>query len=398
MEQINNPYEFYFKSTPQAIDASKINLGQFERIYFESGMGAFYPYGEVYLKDEPGLIADKLVFIEGLIFDTKIGNEDEDYIENQYCWSESQLIDTTISNHLSGTVPFILLDSRYKADVEVSSAYVNQKASDVVQDIAENKLGIDSAKIFISTTKGNDTWYQMNETYQTFLKRLADECAPATKNTSPIVTFINLNGEFYFKSINDFFVTQKSVASFKLKFSEYSSISFDHIQDYDLMFGGMPINFDNYTMKVYSVDSECAYSSVDNTIDNYIYKGSGDKIVLRQELKKHTSTRFLGLNEDSVDATYIQGRTNALFRDTNFGIRMNVVVKFNSKCTAGNIITIEEIESNNADKIVAQEYSGKWLISDDRLLLNKDALYMNLTLIKPSMKMDSDHPFIKEFL
>lgn len=399
MEERLNPYEFYFKSSPLVIDTSKVPLGQFDRIYFESGIGSFYPYGEVYLKDESGIVSDKLIFIEGLTFQVKIGNEDEDYIENSFCWSESQLIDTTLSNHLSGIVPIILIDDHYKNDVEVSKAFVNKKASDVVREIVVDTMGIDTDKVHISETKGVDTWYQMNETNQAFIKRLSNEAISSVNAKSPILTFINTDGHFYFMSIEEMMTTQTSVGSYRLEFSQYASVSFDHLQDYELMFGGMPINFDNYTMKAYKVTDSASYAFTEDKIQDYVYKSSKDKILVREELQKHTSTRYMGIQESTSDQNFIQGKINSEFKDANLAIRMSVVIKFNSKCVAGNIVEIEDIESQDSDKIVAQEYSGKWLITEDKLLLSEEGgLYMNLTLNKPSLTVDSDHPFIKEFL
>lgn len=402
MAQEFNDFQFQFKANPLVLDFSELPMANFRRNYMESDVFSFYPYMEVFFEDELGAIPDRLLFVEGLEIQVKCGFEELGYIEHNYCWSEAQLTDCQVTDHLSGLTSFFLLSKHYHTDYRKSKAWKNKTLSSIAQEIATNDFGIPANKQFISTTDGINDFPQVNETNAQYLKRIADMAYSLNYPKSPFFTFINSQGEFYFMAIEEMFKSQQSVATFKIKMDENQTIDPDIIKRYDVVFGGLPVNKEDYRKKIYYIENTGMYSNETTDINNHFTKEPREKYLLRNQYLPlgQTCTDYwdMGIAETIEDKKIAKGKLNSMYKDSMTSIRKNTVIFFNHLCVAGKLITIE-VDSAFDDKQVATEYSGKWLILKDQLLFgNTEIPYQNLLLCKSGIQVDSNHVFFNDFL
>ena len=394
---LNSEYEFKMKSNPPMIDFNDTPLRNFEKVSLSSSMDTFYSYAEINFKDEMGIIIDKAFFTEGLEFYIKYGNEDYGFLENTFCWSENQVLNAEISGRLSGTNVFIMLDNAYIKDLPRSKSYTNS-ISGIVREVALTELGISSDKIFISETDDSDTWYRYNEDAKSFIKRLSDIAYSKNSNKSPFVTFINTNGEFYFMAISELFSSQQPVETYIFSIEENAVMSKDVITDFNIMMGGLPINYDDYKKKVFSMGADASISNEIFDIKDHFYKEAKEKILVRKDYQDITDYIYLGLAESANDKKLVKGQVNSLYRDSALSYRMEIVIHFNPKCVTGKLINIK-VDSAFEDKQIAGEYSGKWVIIEDDFLVDEEEHpYQRLMLSKSAIKIDTDHPFNKDFI
>lgn len=398
-----SPFRFEFKAEPLVLDFTELPLENFRKVYFESDVFAFFPYGEVGYEDELGTIPDRLLFIEGLEIKIKCGYEDLGYIENDYCWSESQFVDCIVTDHLAGLTNFELLSKQYAKDYKKSKGWKLRRTSDIAREIALNDLQISAEKIFISETDGLNDYPQVNETNRDYLKRIADMSYSRNFPKSPFLTFINSHGEFYFMAIEEMFKKQQSVATFKLKMDINQLIDPEIIKRYDMTFGGMPANKEDYRKKVYSVASTGIYENEITAINEHFTKGPKEKYLLRTQYMpiglEFSDYLNLGIAETPEEKKIVKGKINSLYKDSMTSTRMNIVVSFDHNCVTGKMVEIE-VDSAFEDKQVATEYSGKWLIINDRLMFDgtNKTPYQNLTICKSGIQVDSNHIFYADFL
>lgn len=398
-EEFNN-HRLIFKSTPPAVNFNNLSIRAFPNIYMMSDIFGFYPYGEVTVGDKGGVIINNIVFVEGLKFEFKIGNDEEGYVGHDFFWSEDQINNIQLANIISGDNNFILQSNYANIDVTRSKAWSNQPLSTAVLDIVNNDFNItDTSKINIFNTTGSDTWYQINSKIRDFLWIHREQAYTSNYPYSPYITFINTNGEFYFTCFESLFNEHQPVANYKLSFSETSSIEDDVIQDYDIQFAGYPKNMFNYKKKLYKIGKTGAITSTDNNIENFLSKSGRDKVLIRQQLQEEYSDyELLGIQETTQDECRLNAKRNFSYIDSVLPVRMFCTINFNPKCVTGKLVDLQ-IESSMEDKQILSEFSGKWLIiADEHFMDYSGRPITRINIAKSKMNIDKNHPFYGDFL
>lgn len=393
-------YRLIFKSNPNAINFNNQTLRSFPVIFMMSDIFGFYPYGELTFADSAGVIVDNIVFVEGLKFEFKFGNDEEGYVGHDFYWSEDQINNTRLADNVSGDNIFILKSNYENLDVTRSKAWKDLTLSAAIIDIVNNDFKItDPNKINISATNGIDIWYQINSKIKDFLWVHREQAYSQNYQYSPYVTFINTNGEFYFTCLESLFNEQQPVANYTLSFSETSSLDSDTIKDYNIKFAGTPKNLYKYKQKLYTLGKTGTYTSTDATIENFIASsGKGRTLIDRQLQSDYSDYKFLGLNESQLDQYRLNAKRNFSFIDNNLPVRMPVTVDFNPKCVSGKLVDLK-IGSAMDDKQIFSEFSGNWLIiSDSHFMDYSGKPYSSLILAKSKINVDKNHPFYNDFL
>jgi hypothetical protein len=430
-------YEFEMLSDPKCLsfhhddweDGDKLGvpIQQYRKILFSDSLFNFFPYCEVYFKDTAGQIIDNLFFIEGLQFNCKLGfikNEEDkteldknnksyvDYLEHSYIWSENEINNINMSSSISGDNVFLMISKFFYNDMPKSKTFNHENSSkkytisNLLKEIILPQWGIPSSKYqdTISDTDGTPYINQNNITNQKFISKLAEYSYSKNFTASGFYTFINCNGEFYFMTINEL-MNQNPVHEFEIDLTDKMFINKNYIKDYRVRFGGVPINYDNYNRKIYTYQSTGSILAEERNIhdsiknfDNdayllirntYIPKGGVDKI--------NSKVIYGGVQQEENNKEYYEGYKNYFYNDTALSYRMTIVIDFDPNCVSGKTVTIKILKQSK-DNEIAKEFSGNWLICESSHIMGKEGIpYSQLTLTKPKIKLDSDHPFIGDF-
>jgi hypothetical protein len=390
-----SPYEFSFISNPKILTFDDSTFKLFPKIELRSDLFKFYAYGEVIFVDNYGIVTDSINFVEGLPFDFKLGCKDDGYLETTMVWAENQLLDTNVQATLSGNNTFMFLSRERMYDKPISKMWKNYKISDIVQEIATSQFKLSADKIYITPTIGSNDFMQLNETNREFLLRLANLAVDQNNQKSPFFTFINTIGEFYFQSVTEFF-NQQPIGTYEFTFNKETSLDPFAMKKFTLLLGGVPVNYKNYKKKAYSIDKSGAYVTSDEDIKDYYTKLKNEKLLIRSSYQQVTDVVDLGLI-GTDDKQIRQGKLNAMYKNSALSYRMPMVIQFNPKAVAGYCIDLK-VYSNLPNKEVSTEWSGKWLIVRDHILVNENGkISTKLTLAKSGIQVDSKHP-IKDFV
>ena len=426
-------YDFSMMSTPPAIQfgneedtANPVTLRAYNRIYFKDSIFSFYPYAEVFFRDSSGLIPDRLFFVEGLELATKLGSPEVTdlegkvsggYLEHTYVWSESQINNIVMSSNISGDVVFLLISKYAYTDIPQSKSFNYENAAPLTIDqmlitdiIADWNLAPTppNQKLFISTTTGFPYVNQCNMTNRFFIEMLSEFAYSASNATSPFYTFINSNGEFYFMTLQEM-LNQPPVMTYKLDITQDMMYNEEYIKSYTILHGGMPVNFKNYKKKFYNYDSSGVSSEEAPTTDPVLDIGmasltktsANEKLLIRRQnisnLGGNSSNEYFGIQDETNNAEFYKGYKNGKYKNSNLSYRMVIVVQFNPKIVSGKTISIA-VQKQTKNNEWAQEYAGNWLICESKHLFDKDGVpYTQLTISKPRIAIDGDHPFINDF-
>lgn len=379
----------------------------YESILFYDSIFKFYPYGEVHLKDEVGTVIDTLYFSEGFEWNFKLGSseykikrngilEELGYLNHNYAWSESLFTNKQITSHLSGIQSFIFISSLFMKDDHKSYMYKDMKISDIVKQIVNNNYGITSSnKLFITQTTGVDSWPQYGKLDRELIENLSLSAFNETK--SPFISFINCNGEFYFMSIQEL-LQQKSIGTYSLKFTETSVADDWAIQDYKILFGGLPINRNNYHNTSYVLKGDGTMEDTIHLLKNYYVKQNAkDKFTIRNKVIDNKNRSLnLGIRNSNDRENYL-GKVNNLYLNTDLSYRMEIVVKFNPQAVAGKVLNIEIGNPNNTGKLA--EFAGNWLICESKHTVDDNGIpYQILLVAKSTAQIKQTNPYAAEFI
>jgi len=379
----------------------------YNKILFHDSIFDFYPSLEISLKDETGIIIDKVFFIEGLEWNFKFGSTEQKiirkekseslgYINHNYIWNKDFFENQKLSSNLSGDNTLLLVSSFFAKDDYRSRIFWNKKISEVVTTVLNDYGVIDNKKKFITTTTGNNYWPQYSILNKDFFKNLSIAAYQSSK--SPFLTFFNCNGEFYFMSLVDLF-KQTSIGTYSLKYEETSTIDDWAIQDYRILHKGLSQNKKNYKNTAMRLNDDGTITSISYTLKDYYLKqnASKDKFFVRNKYTENKNRRInLGIIDNDEMDIY-NAKVNNLFLDSNLSFQMEIIVKYNPQAISGKIINIEINNYNNTTKM--QEFVGNWLICDSQHMCNDEGMpYSKLLLIKSSIQIKKENPFYGELI
>jgi len=401
-------YEFIIESTPQAFSniSKELSLRAYKRIYFKDELFKFFPYGELYVNDKLASIVDRLFFVEGLRFKIKLGAETLNekqfgYLENEYVWSEGQIVGIEIADQLAGDNALVLTGVQKIYDNRSSRVWPNSKLSDAVRDIVIKDYKIQETntagekKIFITTTSGLDDRYQMYISDRDFIEQSCEHAFDTNNPKSPFYTFINCNGEFYYMSLGDLF-SQATVADFELKLADDNAVDLNLIKGIDVLFGGLPVNLENYAVRNFKTSTSGITTFIDKEIkDQYEKLDSNGLFTTQTETvnfqKPVSSINSFGLYEDS-DYYNFQAFNNYKYVDTALSYRITIVTNFNPKTVTGKLVNLKIKKDINGELQYSPEFSNKWLIVKSEHFMDLEgAPFTRLTLSRPSVVVDDEH-------
>jgi len=408
-------YQYLLESSPKGIRVDQDKSPRMvRRILFEDSLLKFFPYSELYIKDDASIISDYFHFVEGLQLKASLGNQEEGYMGQDYCWSEGQINNVRFSNHIAGDQIFLMLAFPYMNNYPDTKAYKGE-ISDIVTTIAKDVLKIASTNVdriidgkkiseptfhISPTINGKDEiWYQGKRNQREFIEYLSTRALTKSSNSiSPYVTFINSNGEFYFSTLDELY-KQSPVKKFKIEMNSDMSTTAGFVKNYDIMNGGLLCNLSSYKNKVFTLEGQ-GIPTVDETValsDRFIkLKGNNSKFLAKKAYQAFNSISNYGIVEDT-DANNIKGRKNFEYINSNMAYRMTLVDMFDPNLVTGK--TVEVQVEKTSDGNISTEYSGVWLIIESSTVMDMEAApYTKMTIVKPSIEIDKDNPFINDFL
>jgi hypothetical protein len=377
----------------------------YQKILFQDSIFNFYPYGEISLKDEIGIILDKMFFTEGFEWNFKLGSNEQKiirkgnseaigYLNHNYVWSEPLFNAEKITSHFSGIQNFALISSMYMKDDFYTRMYSNKKISAIVTEVLRD-YNISSNKQFLSTTSGTDDYPQYNITDKEFLNNLADVSYQVNK--SPFFTFFNCKGEFYFMSLIDMF-KQVPIGTYSLSESEQATIDDWTIQNYSVLSEGLPLNRKNYKHTTYTLDSNGSITSnIHELKDYYLKQGGKDKFTVRSKtVSGKNNCVNLGIKNASKADLYL-GKANALFVNSQLTNQMEIVIRFNPQAVSGKTINIQADRSDGKTRM--SELSGNWLITEQQCMCSDQGIpSQKLNIAKSAIQINQNNPFYSEFI
>ena len=102
----DSPYIFSFISEKAdsgniALDYSQQPMSIWKKVLVMDSIFDFYPSIEIVLPDDFGLLSDGLVMMEGMSFDTKLGNKETgEFITHKYVVQKNELIDPKVTTFI----------------------------------------------------------------------------------------------------------------------------------------------------------------------------------------------------------------------------------------------------------------------------------------------------------
>jgi hypothetical protein len=420
-----SPYIFKLISTPKALTFDEnIPVRNYRRVFFSDSLFKFFPYGELYYGDSIGLITDHVFFIEGLEFELTFGREDVidiegnviegGYINNTYFWSENQINKINMADNVSGDNILVLCGVSKRDDHPRSRSWNNDgsttyKTIDTIlkTDILP-ELNIDATKQFISKCDGTPYICQCADNNRTFVESLSTIAYSSSFQKSPFYTFINSAGEFYFMALEEM-MKQPPVKEYQISFSKDIMLDSNYIKDYNIMFGGAPVNLYNYNKRFFKFKADGSYENEYLNIHDAIPICKDDNIAKDYTLIRNTyipteygtGNHYFGIQYSQYGNEYYKGYKNKFYRDSCLNYRLMIMVDFDPKCVAGKTITISIQKGSTNDNQKAVEFTGKWLICESMWHYDYDGKpYTILTVSKPQIALDSSepaNPFINDF-
>lgn len=392
-------HELIFHSIPNAFNFDRQSFKLFPKIVISDNINSFFPVCEIYFKDQLGSIPETVGFIEGLEIKLQLGNMDDGYLGGDFALASMQFNDVVLANNISGNNIFILVSKHYFNNEKKTRSY-KDLISNIVKNICSTDYNIETSKQFISSTVGNDYFYQGNIKTSKFVEQLADQAYSQNNPKSPFYTFHNSNGEFYFMTVNEMFA-QKSINAdnpYLIKQDKDSSINPYYIQDYWIQYLGAEENFLNYKINVFKNTSDLSIINEELDYKNHIYRDGTAKLPIRNQYQKVTRNVNLGLYDPTNDLQRFQGLQNTLYRNSSLPIRKIIVTHFNPLLVAGKTIDLE-VQSNDLSKGFSKEFSGKWLCMGAKAYIDEDGIPFQEALIaKSTVAIDQKHPYRNDFL
>jgi hypothetical protein len=410
---VNSPYKYLLVSETgdsgnPALDFTNQASTIWKKVLVMDSIFEFYPSIEIIIADDVGLISDVITMVEGMKFTSKLGDPDFGYVTHDYAATKNEIIHAKITTHLSSDVLLNFTSYYNLLDIKDSMAW-DDTISNIVKDVCTKNLKIPNDKLSnIETTVGKDKWYRVNETAQTFFRKLLKRSYSQTFENSPFLTFINSNGEFYFSSIEKLFKSQQPINTTPYIFSGDDNQSYDAfaIKNFYTMQGGLETNKENYNPKFFyrtktgTINTESGEGEL-SRIDSHMIKGDG-KVMFRSDLidsKIATDFHDFGIYEDDKDLQFYKGFKNSVFIDSALYFRMEITINFNSLAVAGKLINLKLASHIKEKAGFANEYSGNWLILTSRHFYDVDATpFTRLVIAKSRVDVGKDNPFEKRYL
>lgn len=409
-------FSFLLETTPKGYLTINDEISKLvKRVTFIDDVEMFFPQINMIVDDSSGYISDKLQFIEGLEFDAYLGIQGDlqaNYdMHHSFYFGTNDIIQPHFSSVVNGTMIWRGMSLIRKKDSITSKAYgatsstysgtalssiVSTIATSMILDPTKNmvNVGADLASII-------DIFYQANERNETFLKKLAKRAyggSPAT----PILTFFNLDGDFYFDSISNFFNKPVDIDCDLFMDPEQLQLVSKNINAYNFKQGGFPVNESNYFKEIYTLDgSGITLPSID-TLSNYkvvpiigTELSSTSNVGLNIQMTDLTTPKtfqFLGLQSNPQQKDKLKAKQILAYSKSLQQYVFDVTIPFNKACKAGKIAELQW-KSSTSSIDYSKVFGGKWMITRSEHVFETDKFtaWSHLTLRRPFIGIDKDN-------
>jgi len=394
-----SPYNLSVKSDLTFLDMENQPQGYYKKVLLRDSILGFFPTAEIYIEDGVGVFPS-IGFPEGLDLDVKLGDlENDSFIGHGFTLTEYQLNDTEIRDHFKG-ISFLMLTSKYLRKNKPKRKIYKGKISDIIKEIVLDEYEIDEDKIFIDATSGTSTYTRDNQSASSFIQELSGYAYSDSFPKSPYVSYIDVNGNFYFKALESLYL-QNTIKDLNLEFSETMSVDPEVIQAYSIAFGGYILKRDDYLKQVSKVSESGEYVKEIVKLEDYKI-GKNDNTLKYMVAKnfigsKSFSFMDFGLYDKDEDIYDYKGLVNNTFLNSMIAFRLDIVTHFDVDALIGK--TINVFVKNSVDDSYDSMYSGKWLIIDATNYYDDDGIpYKNLMIARDRMKIKDDHKFYDNFI
>lgn len=387
------------ESNPAFLDLKDIPYRAIDSYIASDSIFSFFPIAELQLSDRIGVFVENLTAVEGLQLNVSLQEDESNKIlTNPFVISEYDFQAGSVGAGFSGTSIFELISLYHKLDFPKSFAF-EDKIDNIVKRLLSPYEGIKTG--LISQTRGVDIWYQANEPNSLLIEKLSEVALNSNKETSPFYTFINLQNEFYFATLEDL-LNQKPVNTFTLE-DENVSFSLNKILEYDLTFMGYAYKKADYKKKFYYTNSEGKTINKTADIKDFMVKqGKNGKLAIRKNDINYNQTSFedLGFMGATTDDNNLKGVVASYYKNSAISYRMSIVVNYadiNMDISAGKTIALKF----DGTAFPIKAYSGNWLVLQSDVYYDYEAprgVYAKLLLGRSSLNIDSTHILNHEFI
>jgi hypothetical protein len=247
-------------------------------------------------------------------------------------------------------------------------------------------------------------YYQSNQTDAEFITKVLSNQAYSPNNpNSPYFSFINLNGEFYFTTIEELFKKQQPVCKFTfLDGDETGGLNDFKILSFTQDFGGFFINKDVYVQDIYKFKD--SWEKEETKLNDRVYKGDknlGKITAFKTDFinKVYNNVEFGMETSELFDSFNYEGYKNSLYKNSMINYRMELQSSYTPEAISGKIVELE-VKSSIGDSL-STEFSGKWLIIESKHGYKNEGSCVPislLTLIKPSIDIKPENAYASRFL
>lgn len=389
-----------------------------ETAYLYDDAFDYFPYASLAVNDQSGTLAATYPFMESLGMNMEISLDSfTNKLNHNFYWRDSQLPQTILSDHVSGSHIWTAVSELRKKDSVKSRAFGVDSSSGQGLPWKTIINSVIAPYGFTSTVmEGNanslllntDFEYQLNETDFEFVNRLSERASSV--NNSPFLSFINLQGEFYFASL--YTLLSQPVSKnliFKMEISDARSFLPDQIQNYVYQFGGLPVTESSYRSAMFHLSDDGTYVYRDKKLKDFfqnpqilgteIGNSSNYVMMIRDAYTKELrDVRFYGLVDNSFQRDSFNGWMGQTVIDGLMCYKSQITVPFNADAVAGRTVELQINETAGSTKL-SKLYGGKWLIykSAHQWRHENRMAYSMLYLLKQGMEIDPALPEFPEY-
>lgn len=405
MNQIANfPFKLLLKTKPDMFKIENFLPGVFNKIFIQDSVFQFHPYLEFTIVDTGNIFTEENFFVDGIDLEFLLSDLDEkEKIEHTFFISEYQLVEFLSKDYVSGVCMFPCLSNFKTQDSFKSESYEGTIHEIVRRIMSKYKFPQNIPKMEISNTSNFDKWYQNSYDYE-FIKNLSKYALSPIKTNSPFISFINMKGEFFFRTLSDLF-EQKPVE--KLFYGLQKDINlYEQPFKNNVMFYpsfqslGSPTTMKNLNKRFFHIDENGKYKRKNIKLDE---KLNGNRIGLnkfnirKNSLNKLRDVKNFGIVDDFFQKSILDGWMNSFFLDSLLSFRMKTTLNFNPKICSGKVVETNFLSIKDSGK--SKEYSGKWLVLETIHFINSDGtIFTQLELGKSTLDFDRKHKFFQDFL
>ena len=405
------------KSSPPIINFENENATLYNKAEICDSIFTYYPFGEVQLDDRSGFLQESIFYIEGLEFKLKLGSTELDAnpertvkeIEHDFIWYSEQMPQPIFSaGKVTGTLLWTFSSKHRKTDRKKNKSYKGDFTS-----IIDEVLGVQGGNYGLKYTPAtsfepplnNGTYYQSNQTDAEFIMdTLRPQAYSVTNSKSPYYTFINLNNEFYFATIDELFKRQQPVCKFTFVGADEGEGGLNDFKvlSFTQNFGGYSINKDKYIQDVYKFKD--SWKVEEEQLSDRVFKGIkglGKITAFKTDIlgKTYENVEFGMETDELFDSFNYEGFKNSQFNNSMINYRMTIQTSYAPEAISGKLVELE-MRASIGDSL-STEFSGNWLVIQSRHGFKNEGACVpitQITIVKPSIDIKPDNPYASRFL